>query len=240
MYPGRMGGIMEQGWLGKTTAEFAGTFALVFFGAGSIVVNEFLGADGYGLMGIAAVHAIVLAVVVSATMKISGGHINPAVTVAAFLTKRIGFSLASVYVIAQLAGGLLGAAFVKSLLPAAAGAATNYGATVVASGISPLTAVTLELVLSFFLVFTVFGTGLSEHAPEIGGFAIGAVLFFDAMVGGPFTGASMNPARTLGPAMLSGAWSMAWVYWVGPLLGGTLAGAVYDGMIEEAADPEPA
>lgn len=229
---------MDEGWLGKATAEFVGTFGLVFFGAGSIVVNDFLGADGYGLLGIAAVHAIVLAVVVSSTMTISGGHINPAVTIGAFLTRRIGPALAAVYVVAQLAGGLLGAAFVKSLLPAASGQATSYGATLVAGGVGPLTAVTLELVLTFFLVFTVFGTGFSKYAPPIGGFAIGAVLFFDAMIGGPFTGASMNPARTLGPAIVAGEWALQWVYWVGPILGGALAAGVYDGIVKRAADAE--
>lgn len=232
--------LMDEGWLGKATAEFVGTFGLVFFGAGSIVVDEFLGADGYGLLGIAAVYAIVFAVAVSATMEISGGHINPAVTVAAFLTRRMGAALAGAYIVAQLAGGLLGAAFVKALLPASAGQATSFGATIVAEGVGPLTAVTLELVLTFFLVYTVFATAMSDHAPPIGGFAIGACLFFGAMVGGPLTGASMNPARTLGPAIISGAWSLQWVYWVGPILGGALAGAVHDGVVERAGDAEAA
>lgn len=231
---------MERGWLGKSTAEFIGTFGLIFFGAGSIVVNQHLGADGYGLIGIAGVHAIILAIVVSATMNISGGHINPAVTIGAFLTRKIGPKLAGAYIVAQLAGGLLGAAFVKSLLPAAAGTATSYGATLVADGVGPLTATTLELVLTFFLVFTVFGTGISDKAPNVGGFAIGLCLFFDAMVGGPFTGASMNPARSFGPALIAGEWAMHWVYWVGPLLGGALAAAVYDGVVEPGAEPEAA
>lgn len=229
---------METGWLGKASAEFVGAFGLVFFSAGAIVVDAFLGADGYGLLGIAAVHAIVFAVVVTATMNLSGGHINPAVTVAAFLTRKIGAARAGAYVVAQLAGGLLGAAFVKSLLPAGAGMAASYGATLVADGIGPLTAVTLELVLTFFLVFTVFATALSEHAPKVGGFAIGLALFFGTMIGYPFTGASMNPARTLGPALIAGEWAMQYVYWVGPILGGALAGAVYDGVLEPAGDAE--
>ncbi len=229
---------MTKGWLGKATAEFIGVLGLVFFGAGSIVVNEHLGADGFGLIGIAAVHAVILAIVVSATMKISGGHINPAVSVAAWLTKRMSASLMGIYIVAQLAGGLLGAALVKGLLPVAAGEATSFGATLVADNVGALTAVSLELVLAFFLVFTVFGTGLSKHAPSVGGFAIGFCLFFDAMIGGPFTGASMNPARSFGPALISGAWGMHWVYWVGPVLGGALAGGVYDGVVKRAADEE--
>lgn len=229
---------MEQGWFGKATAEFIGTFGLVFFGAGSIVVNRFLGADGYGLFGIAAVHAIVLAIVVSGTMNISGGHINPAVTIAAFLTRKMEAALAGVYIVAQMVGGLLAALFVQALLPAAAGQATDYGATLVASGVGPLTAVTLELVLTFFLVFTVFATGMSRYSPPIGGFAIGACLFFDAMVGGPFTGASMNPARSFGPALLAGEWALHWVYYVGPILGGALAGATYEGIVRKGADAE--
>lgn len=233
---------MEQDWLGRATAEFVGAFGLVFFGAGSIVVDEFLGADGFGLVGVAAVHAVAFAVVVAGTMRVSGGHVNPAVTIAAFLTRKIEAALAGVYVLAQLAGGLLGALFVKSLLPTAAGEAASYGATLVAGGVGPLTAVTLELVLAFFLVFTVFATGLNRYASPIGGFAIGLCLFFGTMVGGPFTGASMNPARTLGPAVVAGEWAMQWVYWVGPILGGALAGATYEGLIGsgDETDAEPA
>ncbi len=174
-------------------------------------------------------------------MNISGGHINPAVSIAAFFTRHLSAAMTGIYVVAQLAGGILGAAFVRSLLPLASGQATDFGATLVAPGVDVLTAVSLELVLTFFLVFTIWGTGISKHAPKVGGFAIGLVLFFDIMVGGVFTGASMNPARTLGPAIFSGNWSMHWIYWVGPLLGGALAAAVYEGVVEKGApeDPEP-
>ena len=229
---------MEKGWIGKAIAEFVGTFGLVFFGAGSIVVNHHLTPDGFGLMGIAGVHAITLAIVVSATMNISGGHINPAVTVAAFLTRKISAPLAGAYVVAQLLGGLLGAAFVRALLPLASGEATAFGTPTVASTVDTLQALSLELVLTFFLVFTFWGTTVSKHAPAIGGFGIGLVLFFDIMVGGPFTGASMNPARTFGPAVIAGEWAMHWVYWVGPLLGGALAAAVYEGFVEKAGDAD--
>ncbi len=233
---------MNEGWIGKATAEFVATFGLVFFGAGSIVMNTFLGAEGYGLIGIAGAHAIVLAIVVSATMNISGGHVNPAVTFGAFLTKRIPATLAGIYVVAQLAGGIAGAAFVRALLPMGAVDAASIGATLTDTSVmTTLAAVSLELVLTFFLVFTVFGTGMSKHAPKVGGFAIGLVLFFDILVGGPLTGASMNPARTLGPVAVGAPLGMGpagWlaVYFVGPLLGGALAAAVYDGIVEKGAD----
>lgn len=238
-----MAGPMEEGWIGRATAEFVGTFALIFFGAGSIVVNDHLAAtattpEPFGLIGIAATHAIVLAIAVSATMNISGGHINPAVSIAAFLTRRLSAAMTGIYVVAQLAGGILGAAFVRSLLPLASGQATDFGATLVAPGTGVLTAVSLELILTFFLVFTIWGTAISKRAPQVGGFAIGLVLFFDIMVGGVFTGASMNPARSLGPALFSGNWSLHWIYWVGPILGGALAAGVYDGVVEKGAPQE--
>lgn len=234
---------MEDGWRGRATAEFVGTFALVFFGAGAIVVDDHLATapntpEPFGLLGIAAVHAVVLAIAVTATMNISGGHINPAVSIAGFLTRKLSAAMTGIYVVAQLAGGLLGAAFIRSLLPLASGQATAFGATAVAPGVGALTAVTLELVLTFFLVFTFWGTAISKRSPEVGGFAIGLVLFFGTMIGFAFTGASMNPARTLGPAILSGAWGMHWVYWVGPVLGGALAAAVYEGVVEKGAPDE--
>lgn len=228
---------MEQGWIGKATAEFVGTFGLIFFGAGSIVVNHHLGADGYGLVGIAFAHAIVLAILVTATMNISGGHINPAVSIAAFLTRKLSAPMTGIYIGAQLLGGLAGAAFVRALLPIASGDATAFGTPLVADGVGALKAVTIELVLTFFLVFTIWGTAVSKHAPKgIGGFAIGLVLVFDILVGGPFTGASMNPARTFGPALVAGVWSMHWVYWVGPILGAALGAAVYESVVEKAHD----
>lgn len=225
---------MAPGWLGKATAEFVGTFGVVFFGAGSVVVDAYLGPDGYGLVGIAAVHAVAFAIAITSAMRISGGHVNPAVTVAAFLTRKISARLAGVYVVAQLAGGVLGAAFVRSLLPVAAGGTTSYGATLVAGGVGALTAVTLEILLAFFLVFTVFATILRDDPPPVGGAVVGLTLFVGMMIGAPFTDAAMNPARALGPAIVSGEWAMHWVYWVGPVLGGALAGGVWDGLVEPA------
>lgn len=231
---------MDKGWFDEASAELLGTFGVVFFSAGALVMDQHLGPESFGLLGIAGVHAVTYALAVAVTADVSGGHVNPAVTVAAFLTRRIEAARAGIYLIAQFGGGLLGALFVKSLLPAAAGQATDYGATLVASGVGPLTAVSLELVLTFFLVFTVFATGMSRYAPPIGGFAIGASVFVAAIVGGPLTGASLNPARSLGPALVAGEWAMHWVYYVGPILGGALAGATYDGVVRKGADAEAA
>ncbi len=238
---------MDEGWLGRATAEFVGAFALVFFGAGSIVVDAHLATasgtpDPFGLVGIAAVHAVVLATAVTATMNVSGGHLNPAVSIAAFLTRKLSAAMTGIYVVAQLAGGVLGAAFVRSLLPLTSGDATGFGATVVAADVGILTAVSLELILTFFLVFAYWGTSFSQRAPRVGGFAIGLVLFFATLIGGAFTGASLNPARSLGPAIFAGTWSLHWIYWVGPILGAALAAAAYEGIIEKGApeDGQPA
>jgi len=209
-------------------AEFFGTFALVFIGGGAIAVAAAAQINA-GLIGVALAHGIILAVAVSATMKVSG-HLNPAVTIAFLATKRIAPKMAGVHIVAQLVGATLAAWALKVLLPVSLTAATRLGGQSVSLEITTAQAIGLEAIATFFLVFVVFGTAVDAKGPKIGGLAIGATIAADILAIGPFTGASMNPARSFGPALVSGIFEGHVVYWVGPIVGAVLAGLLYDAL----------
>jgi MIP family channel proteins len=212
----------------RVVAEALGTFGLVFVGAAVVVVNGGFPNSGIGLLGIALAHAVVLSVMVTATMTISGGHLNPAVTVALLITRRIDVASAAAYIVTQLIAACLAAFLVKLLLPPAAVRGALLGVPVIASNMSLGQAIGMEAILTFFLVTAVFGTAVSPDAPRVAGFGIGLVLLFDILVGGPLTGAAMNPARAFGPAAVSGQWLGQVVYWVGPLLGAIVAALLWE------------
>jgi MIP family channel proteins len=212
----------------RLVAEAVGTFGFVFVGAAVVVVNGGFPNSGIGLLGIALAHAVALSVLITATMTISGGHINPAVTVGLLIARRIDPVSAVAYIITQLAAACLGAFAVKLLLPAAAVREALLGVPVIASSVTLGQAIGLEAVLTFFLVSAVFGTAVSPDAPRVAGFGIGLVLLFDILVGGPLTGAAMNPARAFGPAAVAGQWLGHGVYWVGPLIGAVVAAVLWE------------
>jgi glycerol uptake facilitator-like aquaporin len=149
------------------------------------------------------------------------------VTVGLLVTRRIDAGSALAYIIAQLAAAALAAFLVKLLLPADPVRNAMLGVPVVASSMTLGQAIGLEAVLTFFLVSAVFGTAVSPDAPRVAGFGIGLVLLFDILVGGPLTGAAMNPARAFGPALVAGEWVGHLVYWAGPLAGGILAALLW-------------
>jgi MIP family channel proteins len=211
----------------RLTAEAIGTFGLVFIGAAVVVVNGGFPNSGIGLLGIALAHAVVLSVMITATMTISGGHLNPAVTIGLLVTRRIDPISAAAYIVTQLVAAIIAAFLVKLLLPLHAVQASMLGVPVIASSVSLGQAIGIELVLTFFLVSAVFGTAVSPDAPRVGGFGIGLVLLFDILVGGPLTGAAMNPARAFGPAVVAGAWVGQLVYWIGPIAGAILAAILW-------------
>ena len=212
----------------RLVAEAVGTFGLVFVGAAVVVVNGGFPNSGIGLLGIALAHAVVLSVMITATMTISGGHLNPAVTVGLLATRRINPVSAAAYIAVQLGAAVVGAFLVKALLPAAAVRSALVGVPVIANSVSLTQAIGIELVLTFFLMSAVYGTAVSPDAPRVGGFGIGLVLLFDILVGGPLTGAAMNPARAFGPAVASGEWVGHIVYWVGPIVGALLAAFLWE------------
>ncbi len=215
-------------------AETLGTLLFVFLGAGSVVMNAATG-GGLGPLGIGLAHGIGMAVIVSATMSISGGHMNPAVTFAIALAGKIDWRSAAAYVVAQLVGAVLGAALVRYLLPLGAVNATLAGRPQLGASVTFVQGIWIEAVLTFFLVSAVFGTAVSPGAPKIAGFGIGLAIFVDALVGGTLTGAMMNPARAVGPALVMHDLHAQAVYWIGPLLGAAAAGALWRAQLSASA-----
>ena len=213
-------------------AEFIGTFALVFVGVGAIATNHML-EGGPGLISIALAHGLTFAVMVSATAAISGGHINPAVTFGALITGKIDAVNGIGYIIAQCLGGIVAAALVKVVMPSGAMFLVNMGTPELGTGVTLGMGLLMEIILTFFLVFVVFGTAMDRRAPNMGGLFIGLTVTLDILIGGPITGAAMNPARHLGPALLGGGMENTWLYWVGPLIGGALAAMIYHHALEE-------
>jgi MIP family channel proteins len=207
-------------------AEVVGTFTLIFAGAGAIIANEAT-RGGVGLLGIALAHGLAIGVMVSALGAVSGGHFNPAVTCGFLVSGRISPGTAVSYVIAQLAGATAAGLTLWGVYPSAAVQAVHLGTPSLAPGTSPGAGLLLEGIGAFFLVTVVFGTAVHPGAPKIGGLAIGLTITMDILAFGTLTGASVNPARAFGPALVAGAWADQWVYWVGPLAGGAVAGGLY-------------
>ena len=217
----------------KLVAEAIGTFALTFIGAGSIIVGGLNGGSA-DLLTVAMAHGIVLAVVVSATMSISGGHINPAVTLAFVAIKKIDGSTAGAYIAAQLVGAVIAGGLLFTIFGEA-----NFGGTPAPGSIGgePLESthvILVEVVLTFLLMFAIMGTAVDSRAPAgIAGWGIGMMVAADILMGGPLTGAAMNPARHLGTALFDGLVGDAWMYWLGPVAGAGLGALVYNQFILE-------
>ena len=205
-------------------AEFIGTFALIFIGIGAIRTA------GHDVLAVALAHGLTIAAFVSATMHISGGQLNPAVTFGLVCGGHMTIPDAVRYWIAQLLGGISAALICLGL----------FGRDVVVAGtpqlgtaLSGAQGILLEAIMTFFLVFVVHGTGVDERGRRVAGLAIGSTVTLDILFGGPLTGAAMNPARVFGPAVAAGFWKAHYVYWVGPLLGGAAAGFIYRVFIEK-------
>jgi MIP family channel proteins len=214
-----------QNWWKPCLAEFVGAFALTFVGAGAIVATQ-----GSNLVGIAFAHGLTIAVMVIAVGHISGGHFNPAVTIAMLFTKKISVPLGLLYIIAQLLGSIFGAFLLVSSFPENIYSTVALGTPMVSPAITVPNALVIEAVLTFFLVFVIFGAAIDgrNHMKAIAGLAIGLTVTLDILMGGPLTGAAMNPARAFGTALLSGTWTNHLIYWFGPIIGGIIAGLVYD------------
>jgi MIP family channel proteins len=209
-------------------AEALGTFMFFVVGAGSIIANAVL-QGAVGLVGIALAHGLALSIAVSAFGPISGGHFNPAVTVGLWVAGKHPRERVLSYWGAQIVGALAAGIFLLIAYDHAPAAvdATHLGTPTVAQGVQPLTAILVELVLTAFLLWAVFGTAVSPTAPRIAGFGIGLMVAADILVGGPLTGAAMNPARWLGTAAAARYFTDWYVYLIGPLAGGALAGLTY-------------
>jgi MIP family channel proteins len=218
---------MRDSWR-HFVAEFIGTFALVFVGGAAIMVAVQTQAPN-ALLDVAVAHGLILAIMVTATMRISG-HLNPAVTLGFLAARRIEPVMAVVYIIAQLLAAALAAYALKAIFPAAVAETTRLGGQTVAGDVSTAQAIFAEAIATFFLTFAVFGTAVDPAAPKVGGFAIGLVVTADILAIGPLTGASMNPARSFGPAVASGVLEGQLIYWIGPIIGSVIAAVLYDSL----------
>ncbi len=214
---------MEQPDLARRAlAEGLAAFALVFAGCGAIVANA-VNDGALGAVGVSATFGLVIMAMVYATGHLSGAHVNPAVTVAFTLTRHFPVRDAVAYVAAQLAGATAGAFVLLAAWPAEPAA---LGATVPSVGAG--TALLYETLLTAFLMFVIVAVATDTRAVgAAAALAIGGTVGLDALFGGPVTGASMNPARSLGPALASGTWTHFWVYLVGPLVGAALGALAY-------------
>lgn len=217
-------------------AEAFGTFLFFFVGAGSVVLGDYLaanGGSGPGLLGVALAHGLALAVLVSALGAVSGGHFNPAVTLGVWIMGSITPGRAALYVVAQLVGGLAAGLVLKAVF-ADSWQASNIGTPALGTGITPVVGIGVEAVLTALLVLVVLGTAVDPRAPKIGGLAIGLAVAADILVGGPLTGAAMNPARWFGPAVAAGAYADWYVWWIGPAIGAAVAALIYRTTLAEA------
>jgi MIP family channel proteins len=217
----------------KMLAEFFGTFALIFFGAGSICADSYMqsaGQPGLGLLGIALAHGLAIAIMVSALGHVSGGHFNPAISIGFWVTRKATTFDTLLYWFSQLAGGSAAAYLLRSVVPEATWRAVHLGTPALAPGLSRASGMVIEGIMTFFLVFVVFATAVDPQGAfnKVAGFAIGLTITMGILFGGPLTGAALNPARAFGPALASHDWLNHGVYWVGPLAGGVLAGWIYD------------
>jgi len=213
---------MRPDLLRRAAAEGLAAFALVFAGCGAIIANQVYG-ETLGSVGVAFAFGLVIMVMVYATGHLSGAHINPAVTIAFTLTRHFPGRDATVYIAAQLCGAAVAALCLLAIWPDQPAA---LGATVPSVGVG--SALVYEALLTAFLMFVI--TAVATDTRAVGAaaaIAIGGTVGLDALFGGPVTGASMNPARSFGPALASGEWHEFWVYLVGPVLGAALGALAY-------------
>ena len=212
----------------RAVAEFIGAFTLTFIGAGAAVAANAV--HDPTLIGVAIANGLAIGVMVSAMGHISGGHFNPAITFGFLITRRIKPKLAGVYWIAQFGGAAVAALLVHDLIPRALTEAVHLGVPALGNGVDAGSAVFLEAIMTFFLVWVVFASAVDEEGTfkSIAGLAIGLTISIDVLFGGPFTGAAMNPSRAFGPQLVGNHWENGWVWYAGPILGAIVAATLYE------------
>jgi aquaporin TIP len=215
----------------RGAAELVGTFTLIFIGGGAAI------AAGDALVNVAFAHGLAIAVMVSAVGHISGGHFNPAVTFGLLVTRRITPVLAVLYWIAQLLGAVLAALLLRWIFTSTEALKSVPSD---APRITDFEGFTIETILTFFFVWVVFATAVDPRGTfkSIAGLAIGLTIAMDVFMGGPLTGAAMNPARAFGPELVNGFWANGWIYYAGPLLGGAVAALAYERLYLRPLAPE--
>lgn len=220
-------------------AEFLGTFFLCFAGIAAILSNTPSVGGMSGLLGIALAHGLALSVAISVFGGESGAHFNPAVTAGFVVTGRIAPPLAAWYVLAQLLGATTAAGFCRVIFPADSVSLTHLGLPLPAAWASTGVILLTEFILTFLLMTSIFGTAVDDRgrAVKIGAFGIGLTVTFDILAGGAVTGASMNPARSFGPAFELMYWQFHWMYWVAPIAGACAAALLYEHVLLRPMKP---
>jgi MIP family channel proteins len=203
----------------RLLAEFIGTAAIVYCGVGAIALNSSNLLNG-GLIGVAFGHGFAVMVMVFALGGVSGAHFNPAISLALCLMGRFAWRDLIPYVIAQLGGSLIATALLK-LTHTGALERVNFGATLLATGVTPLAGMGIEIVLTFFLALVIFRVAVLE-SQSLAGVLIGLTVMMGICAAGPLTGVALNPARAFGPAVFLGDWRNHWVMWLGPIIGAIL------------------
>jgi len=213
----------------KTLAEFLGTFALLFVSVGSLCAAQQAGARGPGALALALAPGLTIAAVFATLGPISGGHFNPAVTAAFWVTRRLGTLESMLYWIGQLTGATTGSYLISLFFLSDVWRSAHLGVPALASDVSPVIGMMIEAALTFFLVLVYFGTAADKETAsgKLAPLAIGFMVTANTLVGGALTGAAMNPARAFGPGLVGNYWANQTVYWVGPLAGGIVAGSLY-------------
>jgi aquaporin TIP len=245
---------MPTDWFRRAFAEFVGTFALVFIGAGSILLfgkqfapvlqqGEQAAAvyTGLGLLAIAFAHGLAIGVMASAVGHISGGHFNPAVTLGFLVTRRLAPTLAIVYWSMQFAAATAASALLRWLFTDEVRTLVNLGAPSLGTNIDHWQGLVIEIILTFFLVWVIFATAADPGGSfkAIAGLAIGFTITMDILLGGPLTGAAMNPARAFGPELIQRDWDDFWVWYVGPCVGAVIAALSYEYLYLRPLRPVP-
>jgi aquaporin TIP len=220
---------MDEDRMRRCVAEFVGAFTLIFIGGGAGIVS------GQDIVAVALANGLAIGIMVSNLGHISGGHFNPAITFAFLVTKRITRPLAVAYWVAQLAGAIVAAAILRGLFDRE----PFLAAVPHAGAFGDFKGLVLEIILTFFLVWAVWATAVDPRGAfkSIAGLAIGLTITIDVLMGGPLSGAAMNPARAFGPELIGNFWGEGWIYWLGPALGALLAASVYEYLYLRPARP---
>lgn len=223
------------GNLKSYTAEFIGTFALIFVGAGSICMDALTGGK-VGLTGIALAHGLTIMSMAYAYGAVSGGHFNPAVTIAMLINRRIEAIKGVFYIASQLLGAALAGLFLNTILhnyPELSASSPFLGACDL-SGVGFKGGTLLEAVTTFFLVSAIYGSAVDKRGSgSTAPIAIGLTITLSILATGPLTGAALNPARAFGPAVATGHWANHFVYWIGPVAGAAAASLLYENLFLE-------
>jgi aquaporin TIP len=222
---------MDESVLRRSVAEFVGTFTLIFIGGGAGIVS------GNDIVAVALANGLAIAIMVTNLGHISGGHFNPAITLGFVATRRITVPLAVSYWASQLAGGIVGALVLRFIFHRASLGGSVPSVHVVGDGRAFVT----ELVLTALLVWAVWATAVDPRGAfkSIAGLAIGLTITMGVFMGGPVTGAAMNPARAFGPELAANVWSSWWIYWIGPIVGALIAALLYEYLYLRPLRPTP-